>query len=189
MTREIKFGLLLFIISSPLAAHQLKVFALAEEGRISGKAYFAGGVKARGAEVFLKNSDGLVVDRAQTDRKGVFSLTPDRRQDYRITARAGDGHQAQWSISAAELIGNPESYGTNGSEASAIALTGEAYGRAQLESLIERAVARQITPLREQLLGFQERLRLQDILGGLGYIVGLAGLLLHWRPRMLGADR
>jgi len=183
------FGLLLIIISGPLAAHQLKVFAYAEEGRISGKAYFAGGVKARGAEVLLENSDGLVVDRAQTDGEGLFSVTPNERQDYEVTAQTGDGHQAQWSLSAAELIGNFKSPRTNASEVSAITSADEAHGRAQLESLIERAVARQIKPLRDQLVDAEDRLRLQDILGGLGYIFGLAGLLLHWRARPLGVDR
>ena len=52
-----------------------------------------------------------------------------------------------------------------------------------LESAIERAVARQIRPLREQLVGAQDRVRLQDILSGIGYIMGLSGLALWWKSR------
>jgi nickel transport protein len=52
-----------------------------------------------------------------------------------------------------------------------------------LESAIERAVARQIRPLREQLVAAEDRIRLQDILGGIGYIMGLTGLALWWASR------
>jgi hypothetical protein len=52
-----------------------------------------------------------------------------------------------------------------------------------LEAAIERAVARQIGPLREQLLAAQERVLLRDVLGGLGYILGLTGLALWWTSR------
>jgi nickel transport protein len=41
---------------------------------------------------------------------------------------------------------------------------------------IEQAVARQVRPLRESLAEAQARAGLQDVLGGLGYIAGLAGL-------------
>lgn len=52
-----------------------------------------------------------------------------------------------------------------------------------LVALVEEAVARQVRPLREQLLAHEERVRLRDILGGIGYILGLAGLVLWWHAR------
>ena len=45
-----------------------------------------------------------------------------------------------------------------------------------LQQQIETALARQLRPLREQLDAWQEQIWLHDILGGLGYIIGLAGL-------------
>jgi nickel transport protein len=53
----------------------------------------------------------------------------------------------------------------------------------EIAAAIERAVARQVRPLREELLATRDALRLQDILGGIGYIFGLAGLALWWRSR------
>lgn len=48
---------------------------------------------------------------------------------------------------------------------------------------IEQAVARAVRPLREQLALERERARLRDVLGGIGYILGLAGLWAWWRAR------
>jgi nickel transport protein len=52
-----------------------------------------------------------------------------------------------------------------------------------LEQAIERVLARQIHPLREALVAAEDRVRVQDILGGLGYILGLTGLGLWWSCR------
>jgi nickel transport protein len=52
-----------------------------------------------------------------------------------------------------------------------------------LVAAIEGAVNRQVRPLRAQLIAAEERTRLQDILGGIGYIAGLTGLVLWWRSR------
>jgi nickel transport protein len=53
----------------------------------------------------------------------------------------------------------------------------------ELEALVERAVASQVAPLREELHRYQNSARLSDILGGLGVIFGLAGAALWWKAR------
>ena len=58
-----------------------------------------------------------------------------------------------------------------------------------LEAKIEQAVARQVRPLREELLAAQGRAGLRDILGGIGYILGLVGLLIWWQSRRDRAPR
>ncbi len=44
------------------------------------------------------------------------------------------------------------------------------------EALLEQVVARQVRPLREQLDAYQNKIWWHDVVGGLGYIVGLGGL-------------
>ncbi|NEX20507.1 carboxypeptidase regulatory-like domain-containing protein [Thiorhodococcus mannitoliphagus] len=56
----------------------------------------------------------------------------------------------------------------------------------RLVSAIELAVARQIRPLREQLAASADSARLTDVLGGIGYILGITGLALWWRSRQEG---
>ncbi len=54
---------------------------------------------------------------------------------------------------------------------------------AALEQRIAEAVAREIRPLRRQLEEAQNRARLRDILGGIGYIVGVMGLVFFLKGR------
>ncbi|WP_462322132.1 carboxypeptidase-like regulatory domain-containing protein [Halochromatium sp.] len=51
------------------------------------------------------------------------------------------------------------------------------------EQAVEQAVARQVLPLREALAEAQAKASIRDIIGGLGYIAGLAGLGLWWTRR------
>lgn len=52
-----------------------------------------------------------------------------------------------------------------------------------LTAAIELAVARQLRPLREELAAARATASLRDLLGGIGYIVGVAGIALWWRAR------
>jgi nickel transport protein len=58
-----------------------------------------------------------------------------------------------------------------------------------MAAAIERAVARQVRPLREDALAAREAVQFRDVLGGIGYILGLAGLGLWWRCRRSQAGR
>jgi nickel transport protein len=53
---------------------------------------------------------------------------------------------------------------------------------------VEQAVARQLRPVREELAAAQGQAGLRDILGGLGWILGIAGVLL-WRRHRPGGGR
>ena len=172
------------LLSTPLPAHTLKVFAAAEGERILGEAYFVGGAPAVGAVIRIMDSGGHELARLQPDGQGQFDYRVDRRMSYRVVADSLDGHRASWTVGADELsprLPEPD----QGSTAPGSGAAGDA-GAAEpiagnipqcgLEDAVERAMARQVKPLREELRAHEERVRFRDVLGGLGYIVGLAGL-------------
>lgn len=185
---------MLLLVSLPAQAHKLKVFATAEGDRIAGEAYFVGGVKATGARIVIADGNGQVLASLVPDAEGRFSYQVSRRMDYQVIADSQDGHQARWTIQADELataLPQPET-------AEPLHAITEQVGPAPLGeqntevgpldspamiALVERAVARQVRPLREEIAGYGEQVRMRDILGGLGYIAGIAGLGLWWRGR------
>ncbi len=182
--------LLGLLLPSPLLqAHLLKVFASAEGSRIDGSAYFVGGTKASGATITVRTPSGRVLAVLHPDADGQFSYTATTRADHVIVADTGDGHRAQWTVRADELAGvlpapagnveNPQPHPEPAKPAAAPPPDTEAH----LVVVVERAVARQVRPLREELQAYQDRIWMHDVLGGLGYILGLAGLVMWWRGR------
>jgi len=172
--------LLVLCLAAPLAfAHRVQVFAFADGDRIEGSVYFAGAGPAGGTQVRVLDPEGSAVAELQTDAEGSFSYQAQAPVDHLLVAQTPDGHRAEWRVTAAELApGFPGSSTSAGSDEAKVQAPA-----AGLEPLIEQAVARQIRPLREELLAAQGRAELRDVLGGIGYILGLAGLLAWWRSR------
>jgi len=182
----------------PAEAHKLKAFASVEGASIIGYAYFSPGGRVHQATVTVLAPDGAEVARLATDDQGNFRFEATRRIDYRITVDGGDGHVASYTVPAGEL---PETLpGADGAPpltapAAAVATSpapaavsaaatappacaagAEPADLARLRAVIDQSVSHQLRPLREQIDGWQEKIALHDVLGGLGVIFGLGGL-------------
>ena len=49
-----------------------------------------------------------------------------------------------------------------------------------LRAVVEQAVREQVRPLREQLEAYEEKVRARDVIGGIGYILGAAGIAFYF---------
>lgn len=174
----------LSIAAGPAWAHKLKVFATAEGATLVGYAYFSSGGRPRQASVTVTDADGEVLATAITDDEGRFRVEVTRRIDHRITVDGGDGHAATYTVAASEL---PDTLPADGGQSAtpAPAMTAPAdppteatapATDADLRAFIDQSVARHIRPLREQFDAYQEKIGWRDVLGGIGYILGLGGL-------------
>lgn len=199
-TRLLVLTLDLVLAAAPVWAHKLRVFAAAEGRLITGSAYFAGGAAAGGATVLVTDAQGNLLAQLQPAADGRFSYRAEAPVEHRVIAQTADGHRAEWRIAADELGGGfrdaaLEQVGPSEAKTSrapvAVAASEAATGCAPPSNgaptpghaALEAALSRQLRPLREELLATREALRLQDILGGIGYIFGLAGVALWWRCR------
>ncbi|MCP5420728.1 MAG: hypothetical protein H6969_09635 [Gammaproteobacteria bacterium] len=171
----------------PAWAHQLRVFATADGDTISGAVYFAGGVKIAGAQIGLFDSQGTRLSETTSAEGGLFQFTVTRATDYRVVADAGDGHMAEFTLTADEFPDSP----SQGNTGSTIETTGSASDPAShpaspvilstdAQRALEHLIARQIRPLREQLDNYEQKVRWHDVLGGIGYILGLTGVAFFW---------
>ena len=168
-------ALVLALAAAPAQAHKLKVFATAEGPVITGSAYFSGGDKAMGIGGVVLAPDGTLAGTVRTDRDGVFHFTVRARMNYTITMDAGDGHVASTVIPADQLPLSLPAGMAGTAEAPATPPPAAAMTAADTDA-IEAAVARQIRPLRQQLDAYDDKVRLHDILGGIGTIFGVFGI-------------
>jgi nickel transport protein len=174
--------------------HKLNVFAVAEGNVIRGEAFSRDGTPVREAKVAILDPAGDRLGETTTDGEGKFSFEARFRCDHHLVLDAGAGHVAKHIVRAEELPGHlpargaaaaspdhaaerPEVGATSGSPSS-----GSAPG--SLEEKLDNLI-RQITELRKQINRYEQRKRFHDVLGGIGYIVGLSGLAFYF----LGARR
>lgn len=170
-------------------AHKIKVFATSEGDTISGYAYLSGGTRVKDAAVRILAADDTLLGKTVTDATGSFRFKANNPVDHRIIVDAGSGHVAEFTIKAAQLTGLVAS----GTVPTARAVANEPsspserentmLSATQLQTIVEQGVARQLRPLREQLDAYQAEVRWRDVLGGIGYIIGIAGVALYFLGR------
>jgi len=198
-------ALILFAAFPTVAeAHRLKLFVSVEGMTVSGYAFFIGGGRPQEVEYFVKDGAGAEVHRGRTDGEGGFSWVAEKPSDYVLAVDTGDGHFAEEKIpadrfspdatsatpssavseptapsppvGAAERVAGPGSPPLPSSPLACPAPLDPAQLERLTESAVDRAVARQLRPLIEAQNLAEGRLRFNDIMGGIGMIVGLAGL-------------
>lgn len=156
---------------------------------ISGYAYLSGGARVKNAAVRILAADNTLLGETVTDPAGSFRFQANNPGDHRIVVDAGGGHVAEFTVKATELSGPVPS----NSITPTISVANKPFSQSvqatnmlsatQLQAVVDKAVARQLRPLREQLDAYQAEVRWRDVLGGIGYIIGIAGVAFYFLGR------
>lgn len=171
----------LLFLAFPAEAHRLKLFAQVTGATITGYGFYIGGGRPRGADLVVATPDGKEVSRLKTGDDGSFSFTPPAPGRYNLTLAGGDGHFAGLDILT---DGTPAAQPPVAGAPSAVALPADLDTR--IAQAVDASVARQIRPLLEAYDAADGRVRFNDLVGGLGWIAGLAGLWAWFRSRRSG---
>lgn len=167
------------------SAHKMYVFAAVQGDRIEGEVYYQGGNPAPDAQIIVTGPDGTTLDQAVADQEGRFRFEPRWKMDYRIVADAGFGHRAEYTVPADELPSDLPAFAADPSGIEPATKPSAAPSTHSPTPIHEppsdlaseiAALSQQISALRRDLDRWQARLRMQDLLGGIGYILGLMGL-------------
>jgi nickel transport protein len=162
-------GVVVGVLAGGAFGHGLELFATGDGTRITGKVTYDDHAPADHVTITVANEAGEVLTTVETDHDGGFQLQALGAFDHYLSTETIDGHAADHRVPASELGG------ADGQPESGAA----AVGGKELESI----VARQVQPLREQLADFERGVGLRDILGGIGYIVGVLGIIAYVKAR------
>ena len=194
-------------------AHRVNVFAYVEGNSIQVECAFSKSNRVReGKLFFLDRETQSVVHEATTDEQGCYTLKAgdiapilDAGHGLLIRLVAGEGHQNEWEMDAEELAPlagksavkeASQAPGVPEAAAQAPAVTPEvsstssearpvtSLNEAELEALVSRVVDARLAPV-HKALAREDEPNLRDIVGGIGWILGLLGLAtcLRYRPR------
>ncbi len=180
-------------------AHRLNVFAYPTGQEICIEASFAGGAPARIADVKILDEKGQTILTAKTSEKGKVCVpTPAefRPAPLTVIVNAGEGHQNKWTIEKSEFDGLTSSSDSLKNLSSDLrkndALSSEAGEKLFTQQELDEAIkaVRQdieytvVAPLRKQLAEAQQpKTTFKDIIGGIGWLVGIAGLIAWFSSR------
>jgi nickel transport protein len=183
-------ALVLWLAAAGAEAHSVYIFAFPENSQICTNSYFGAKNKVRGGLVSMAAASGEVLATAQTDAQGNACFAPPASsQDLIFTVEAGEGHRAEFRLPAAEMEADMESVLASGPAsprepvAPGEATPGEAAGivpsPAPSGGLTREDLSQALSPIMRKLAEMESaqnsRVNLKDIIGGLGWLIGLAG--------------
>jgi nickel transport protein len=188
----------LLLLSSLIAhAHNVVGGVYVNGVDIEGEAGFSNGTMANaGTKVKITDQSGTPLGEVETDDQGFFMFTAKKKITYLFEINMGAGHILKMQLPADELPDDLDSgaatTNTNsGTNKSSTLLSNVAKGdNSPINTLhLEKAIAKQIIPLRKEIQALKEKSGLRDILGGIGYIFGLLGVVALIRERRLKANK
>lgn len=153
-------------------AHDVHLFAAFEGEVVHGRAYFAGGDAAAGLTVNVFTKEGMPLGASETDAEGRFTYVPEQEGPLRFVVETLDGHRASLTVAFVKDEVSED-----------IDIEYHTPSSVEFQEIIERAVAHEVAPVLEELDRLENRIRFRDVLGGLGYIVGVMGLIVFWKAR------
>jgi nickel transport protein len=196
------FTLLVFVLLTPgpALAHRVNVFAYVEGGEIVVECSYS---KSKKVGTALSRSwtrpAGKPCCRATTDEQGLFRFpVPEEARSsgsgLRILLQAGEGHQNEWIVDAAEFMGetssaarsHPVSKSGPACPGAWRTKPGQQSGltRSDVEEVVAAALDAKLAPIKRELLEqSQKGPGMQEIVGGIGWIFGLIGVAAYFKSR------
>lgn len=175
--------ILLCCAAQPVTAHKLLVMAWVQGDQLMGEAAFGDGSFAANAKVTVLDGESMEeLLEFNADAQGIFqSALPSeilaRGNPLLVRASDGAGHLAEYVVDAQEfafaaqadsVVAQAEAHGEG---------TGVSIDQELIARMVQEAVRQEVAPLRRDIIALtQSKPGITEILGGIGYIIGLASL-------------
>lgn len=197
--------LCLVLCTDSAQAHRVNLFCSVKQKQVLCEASFADGSPVSGAAIVVQNKESQKeLLSTETNKKGQasFALTEkilQSRADLEVILQASMGHQDSWTVPAKEYaqleqpgqnlnstLENRQESQEPSSRADSQPSQGESSrdwpSQEQLRRIVSQEVSQELQPLLQELRA-RNKPSLRDILAGLGYILGLAGIAFYFKGR------
>lgn len=184
--------LIIIMINISAFAHKVNIFAYVEGDKVYTESYFNDGKKCIESKIEVFDKQGNKLLEGLTDQEGMFSFKIPLENvidgDLKLVLTASMGHRAEYIIRADELgdikglieekIEEPVS--VISPETSSVELK-------EIQSLIEDTLEEKLKPImremREIKKSQEDRISPTEIIGGIGYIIGIFGIVAYFLSR------
>ncbi|NOZ70026.1 MAG: hypothetical protein GXP46_12470 [Deferribacteres bacterium] len=188
---------ILYLVSSNASAHKVNIYAYAEDGMVFSEGYFADGSRSRNSRIeVIDAKTGEKLLEGKTGDDGRFSFKIPKAASLRLILHAGMGHQNDYTLSEEEIreaLGmeksvlrdqEPEAEGVGAENKTRPAVSGAS--PSEIEKAVEKVIDRKLQPVIRMLIALKENSEkpgITEILGGIGYIMGLMGIIMYFKSR------
>jgi nickel transport protein len=194
------FLLFFLTMADNAVAHRATIFAWVDKDTIHTESKFSGGKRVKGGKVTVYDPDGNKLLEGSTDDRGEFSFKIPKMVPLRIVLMAGMGHMGEWTVQADEMAGAKETGAAETDvqkdvpargleQTSATAPPAPRADSKEIQLAVEKALDKRLGPVLKMLAESRDQgPGFRDVLGGIGYIIGLAGVGAYFLSRRRSND-
>ena len=195
------FLILIFsvMVSYHAYGHKVYLFAWVEGDVVHTDSYFPSKKKVIGGSIEVFDPAGNKLLEGKTDDHGSFIFKIPKRTDLRIVLDATMGHKTEFLLPAEEMSGRvslkdvetDEKAGEAGGAGKrdkpehTATLSNRQVDLQQLKIMFEKTLDSRLRPIERKIAGLQKEKEpgFTDILSGIGYILGLMGVVLYFKSK------
>lgn len=171
----------LVLIAGVAEAHRVNLFVSVEGDTVHAEGYFPDGGACKDCLVeVLELGSGKKLLEGATDAEGTFSFKLPGKGPLKVVLNAGMGHRDEYILREPETGPSSPEASTAESAPEEIKIPGS--GLQAFDEVLDR----KLTPIDQRLIKIEQRLSrpgMAEVIGGIGYIVGIFGILFYLKGR------
>ncbi|MCJ7656587.1 MAG: hypothetical protein MUO55_02260 [Candidatus Atribacteria bacterium] len=184
--------LIIIMMDVPVFAHKVNIFAYLEGDKVYTESYFNDGKKCIDSKIEVLDNQGNKLLEGLTDEEGMFSFEIPSEDivdgDLKVVLTASMGHRAEYTISADELGDTVVSIEEKLEEPISVASPETILvDLKEIQLIIEDILDEKLKPImremREIKKSQEDRISPTEIIGGIGYIIGIFGIIAYFLSR------
>jgi len=170
-------------------AHKVNIFTYVEGDKVYTESYFNDGKKCVDSKIEVFDNQGNILLEGLTDEEGMFSFEIPSEDvidgDLKVVLTASMGHRAEYIIRADELRDVAELIEEKLEEpVTVLSPEVSSFDLKEIQSLIEDALDKKLEPIMREIKKSQEdKISFTEIIGGIGYIIGIFGIIAYFLSR------
>lgn len=176
----------LLLLSSPLLlwAHKVYIYAWVEGDRVFTESFFPDGRKAAHSQIEVFDAHGNKLLTGKTDSQGMFSFKLPPKKELKIVLGTLGGHRAEFNLKAGENPVKTDRGGGGHTEKYPPSVGVPCISKEEIQRVVEKVLDEKLRPMQKRLAQYQKRgPGITEILGGIGYIIGLMGVAIYFSHR------
>lgn len=187
-----------FLVVGSASAHKVMIFAWVEGDTVYTESKFSGGKRVKKGDITVYDLQENRLLKGKTNEQGEFSFKIPEKIAMKIVLLAGMGHRAEWTVPLEEIQGIASETSETTTNQSTIAKEPDKQTRSvsvsnlspdDIQLAFEKALDKKLKPVMKKLAESQEHgPTVKDILGGIGYILGLVGVASYFHYRRKTKD-
>jgi nickel transport protein len=172
-------------------AHKVTIFAYAEDKKIYTESYFSDGTPARNSQIVVFDAKSKVkLCEGKTNNEGKFIFKIPKVTELKLVLNASMGHRAEFVLSEEEVkkavAGVEKIFKKENTKEIKKNSEANTLDESEIEEIIGKVMDKKLYPIRRMIIDLEKKSGkpgLTEVLGGIGYIIGIMGIIMYFKSR------